>query len=87
MLHTVSVPANQVAEMAERTSQALDSKHQWYADYKSDSEHYIIYCDKIFHVTDRVDASQYDAASRYGTSAGISGHQVDFSSHVLSSKA
>ena len=47
-LHTVEIPENQVASVAEKISKALDSKHDWYADFKNDTHHYIIFRDKVF---------------------------------------
>lgn len=81
-LHDVEIPPEQAAELAERISKALDHKHSWYADYKTDTEHYVIYRDKVFHITDRSDKKQYDEATAYGISLGIPDYQVDFSPHI-----
>jgi hypothetical protein len=81
-LHDVEVPAEKAAEVAEKISKALDHEHNWYADYKTDAEHYVIYNDKVFHITDRSDKKQYDEASEYGISIGIPAYQVDFSPHM-----
>ena len=78
-LHDVEVPAEKASEMAEKISRALDHGHDWYADYKTDDEHYIIYRDKVFHVTDRSNEKQYGEATAYGISVGIPAYQVDFS--------
>ena len=81
-LHDVEIPADEAPRVAEKISKALDPEHNWYADYKTDEEHYIIYRDRVFHVTDRSDKKQYDEATKYGTSIGIPAYQVDFSPHV-----
>lgn len=81
-LHDVEVPAEKAAEVAEKISKALDREHNWYADYKTDTEHYVIYRDKVFHITDRADKKQYDEATKYGISIGIPYYQVDFSPHI-----
>lgn len=81
-LHSVEVPKEKAAEIAKDISRALDREHEWYADYKTDTDHYIIYRDKVFHVTDRASAEQYDEAKKYGISVGIPVYQVDFSPHV-----
>lgn len=81
-LHNVEVPEEKAAEIAEDISRALDREHEWYADYKTDTDHYIIYRDKVFHVTDRASVEQYDAAKEYGISIGIPAYQVDFSPNV-----
>jgi hypothetical protein len=81
-LHTVEVPANKADEIAKKISVSLDRDHDWYADYKTDKEHYIIFSSKVFHVTDRSDKHQYDEATKYGISVGIPEYQVDFSPHI-----
>lgn len=81
-MHSVEIPAAKAAEVANKISRALDSNHNWYADYKTDNGHYIIYSGKVFHVTDRKDKTQYDEATAYGVSIGIPAYQVDFSPHT-----
>ena len=81
-LHYVEIPAEMASEIAEKISQSLDREHDWYADYKTDGEHYIIYRDKVFHVTDRSDKRQYDEATVYGISIGIPAYQVDFAQNA-----
>ena len=81
-LHTVEIPAGKAAGIAAKISKVLDWEHNWYADYKTDTEHYIIYRDKVFHVTNRSSKDQYDEATKYGISIGIPDYQVDFSPHI-----
>lgn len=81
-MHNVLIDADQAGEVAGRISRALDREHDWYADFKNDKEHFIIYRDKVFHITDRSDKLQYDEATKYGISIGIPEYQVDFSEHV-----
>lgn len=76
-LHTVLVPENKAGEIAEEVSKSLDSKHPWYADFKNDTHHYIIFRDKVFFI-DKKSREQYDEAKQYGISLGIPEHQVDF---------
>ena len=76
-LHTVEIPENEVKDVAEKISKALDSKHNWYADFKNDTHHYIIFRDKVFYI-DRKSKEQYDEAKQYGISLGIPEYQVDF---------
>lgn len=81
-LHTVELPASQAQEIANEISHAIETKHAaWYADFKTDSQHFIIYPNKVFFI-DRSSKEQYDEASRYGVSLGIPEHQVDFSPNV-----
>ena len=81
-LHTVSIPENNTETIANLLSNALDDKHSWYADYKNNSEHFIIFPHKVFHITDRGNKAQYNEATQYGISIGIPDYQVDFSPHV-----
>ncbi|MCC7004956.1 hypothetical protein IT397_03510 [Candidatus Nomurabacteria bacterium] len=76
-LHTVEIPENQVIDVAEKISRALDSEHNWYADFKNDTHHYIIFRNKVFYI-DRKSKEQYDEAKQYGISLGIPEYQVDF---------
>lgn len=76
-LHTVEIPENQAGTVAEKISKVLDSEHNWYADFKNDTHHYIIFRDKVFYI-DRKNKEQYDEAKQYGISLGIPEYQVDF---------
>lgn len=82
-MHTVEVPPQKVVKLAEKISKTLDRDHNWYADFKTDNEHFVIYRDKVFHITDRTDKAQYDVATAYGISIGIPDYQVDFSPHIM----
>jgi hypothetical protein len=82
-LHAVEIPENEAQSVAEEMSKSLDYSHNssWYADYKNDTHHYIIFRDKIFYI-DRKSKEQYDEAKRYGISLGIPEYQVDFHPEV-----
>lgn len=82
-LHKVEISEDQAGEIAEKISQSLDRAHggSWYADYKNDAIHYIIFRNKIFKI-DRRSKEQYDAATQYGLSLGIPAHQVNFSTSL-----
>ncbi|PJB88103.1 hypothetical protein CO083_03505 [Candidatus Roizmanbacteria bacterium CG_4_9_14_0_8_um_filter_34_12] len=82
-LHTVKIPDNEAKEIAEEISKSLDRNHggSWYADFKNDTHHYIIFRDKIFYI-DRKSKEQYDEAKSYGISLGIPEYQVDFHPEV-----
>ncbi len=75
--HTVEIDDGQAQEVAERISTYLDPDHAWYADFKNDTHHYIIFRDRIFFI-DRASQKQYDEARDYGLSLGIPDYQVDF---------
>ena len=78
-LHTVEIPESDTKAVAEELSKSFDRAHggSWYADFKNDTHHYIIFRDKIFYI-DRTSKEQYDEAKRYGISLGIPEYQVDF---------
>ena len=82
-LHTVKIPDNEAKEIAEEISKSLDRNHggSWYADFKNDTHHYIIFRDKIFYI-DQKSKEQYDEAKSYGISLGIPKYQVDFHPEV-----
>ncbi|MBI4215644.1 MAG: hypothetical protein HY602_02885, partial [Parcubacteria group bacterium] len=81
-LHTVEISKNQADEIAEELSKSLDSFHgDWYADFKNDSYHYIIFRNKFFKI-DRSKSAQYDDAIKYGLSLGIPNYQLDFSPDI-----
>jgi len=81
-MHEVEIQRDKAAEIANKISVALDQQHNWYADYKTELDHYIIYSNKVFHVADRNDQTQYDEATNYGISIGIPEYQVDFSPYL-----
>lgn len=78
-LHTVEIPESKAKQVSEKLSKSLDRSHgsSWYADFKNDIYHYIIFRDKIFYI-DRKNKEQYDEAKHYGISLGIPEYQLDF---------
>ena len=58
-------------------SVSLDTEHNWYADYRSKTHHYIIFRDKVFYIN-RNSIEEYNKAKEYGISLGIPEYQVDF---------
>lgn len=80
-LHTVEIPREEAKTIAKELSIVLDSKHNWYADFKNKTNHYIIFKNKIFYI-DRTSKEQYDEAKLYGISLGIPEYQVDFHPEV-----
>jgi hypothetical protein len=80
-LHAVEVLEDEAQAIAEKISQDLDSKHNWYADFKNETTHLIIFKNKVFK-TDKTSKQQYDQAKEYGISLGIPAHQVDFHPEV-----
>ena len=80
-LHTIEILENQADETAEDLSKSLDSEHSWYADFKNDKFHYIIFRNNIFKV-DRSKPEQYAEVTKYGLTLGIPDYQLDFSPHI-----
>ena len=77
-LHTVEIPEGKAEEVAEKLSQDLEKDHNWYADFKNENYHFIIYRGKVFKV-DLKNPIFYKDAKLYGISLGIPEYQVDFS--------
>jgi len=78
-LHAVEIPENEAEAIAKKISDCLDYSHgsSWYADFKNDRFHYIIYRGKIFKI-DLRNPLLYKDAKQYGMSLGIPEYQVDF---------
>ncbi len=76
-LHKVEITQEKSDEVAKMLSEDLDKKHNWYADYKNDEYHYIIYSGKVFKV-DLKNPLLYKDAKEYGSSLGIPEYQLDF---------
>ena len=76
-LHTVEIAENKADSVAEQLSNDLDKEHSWYADFKNDKYHYIIFRGKVFKV-DLNNPVLYKDAKQFGISLGIPEYQVDF---------
>ena len=76
-LHKVEIPASEAPVVAHALSQNLDRAHDgsWYADFKNNTQHYVIYYDKVFCL-DRTSQAQYEAARAYGRVLGVPEHQL-----------
>jgi len=81
-LHTVEIPEDLAEAVAKELSASLDSKHEWYADFKNEKTHFIIFRSRVFKI-DRTSKEQYEEATRYGISLGIPDYQVDFAPNVV----
>jgi len=80
-LHTVEILEKDAEKIAKTLGKALDSKHNWYADFKNNYFHYIIFKNKVFFVHRNI-KKEYDEATRYGEALGIPDYQLDFSPHI-----
>jgi len=80
-LHTVEIPEEKAQEIAIAISKALESEHNWYADFKNKQFHYIVFKGKVFKV-DRSKSDEYEEVKKYGISLGIPDYQLDFSPDI-----
>ena len=78
-LHKVEIERGQAETIAEEISKSLDSDHthSWYADFKNDNTHYVIYRDKVFKIN-RAKKEEYNEATKYGLALGIPDYQIEF---------
>jgi len=76
-LHTVTVPMCEAEKIAERLAKALDTEHSgnWYADFKNDQFHYVIFTEKVFKL-DRNKKAEWESMRVYALSVGLPEHQV-----------
>lgn len=79
-MHTVEIPETDAQKIAEELAEKILDR--WYADYKNDKIHYIIFKNKIFRI-DKKSKEQYAEASRYGIALCIPDYQVDFTKNVI----
>ncbi|MFH0749443.1 MAG: hypothetical protein V1917_00835 [Candidatus Gottesmanbacteria bacterium] len=80
-LHTVEISETSAGEIAAKLSSSLDAEHEWYADYKNENYHFVIFRGKVFKVN-RHNPKEYDAVKDYGVNLGIPDYQLTFSSEV-----
>lgn len=80
-LHTVEIQEFEIDSFANNISTALDTKHEWYADFKNSEYHYIVFRNKVFKVS-RKKLGQYAKVRKYGISLGIPDYQLDFSPDI-----
>jgi hypothetical protein len=78
-LHKVEIESNKAVSVAEELSKVIDHSHKssWYADFKNEDTHYIIFRDKVFKI-DRTNIEEYAEATKYGLTLGIPDYQLGF---------
>lgn len=79
ILHTVEIEEEDADKWAEWLSDHIDNSHDhpWYADYRNEKFHYVIYPGKIFKM-DRTNKEENKKAQEYGKSKGIPEYQLDW---------
>ncbi len=83
-LNKVEIEEDKVQDIAEEISRLIDQEHKnsWYADFKNESVHYVVYFGKVFKI-DRTNKEQYQEAAQYGLSLGIPAYQIDFADDLI----
>ncbi len=81
-LHTVEIPEEKAEEATNKVRSCLESEHEWYADFKNDKFHYIVFKSKVFKVN-RHKTEEYDEVRKYGITLGIPDYQLDFSPDII----
>ncbi|HEU5267681.1 MAG TPA: hypothetical protein VFU35_13320 [Jatrophihabitans sp.] len=71
------VDDDRVDELAASLSSTLLSDDGWYADFRSDREHFVVFAGKIFRYP-KGDTAARDQVIRYGRDAGTPAHQLDW---------
>ncbi|MFA5022154.1 MAG: hypothetical protein WC508_03685 [Patescibacteria group bacterium] len=72
-----SFPETWAEFYAQKISEALDAEHAWYADFKNDQFHYVIFYGRFFMV-ERSQPQDYQEVKEYGKELGIPDYQLDF---------
>ena len=77
-LHTVEFSDDKADRIADEISKSIDAQHpQWYADFKNDTHHYIVFLMKVFKI-ELADVRTYEEAKKFGHHLGIPSEQLDF---------
>lgn len=77
-LHNVEVTEDKIETVADIISRSFETEHNsWYADFKNDKYHYVIFPDKVFKVANE-HKLEYQRVKEYGLSLGIPDYQLNF---------
>lgn len=79
-MHTVEIEESKADEIAEKISQSLEKEHNWYADFKNNNIHFIIFRNKVFRIARKKE--EYEKVKKYGVMLGIPDYQLDFSPEI-----
>jgi hypothetical protein len=77
--HTVRIAEGRAQSVAEAISHSIERLHanSWYADFRNEALHYVVFSDRIFLIDRRIHAL-YREAQDYGISRGLPAHQAEF---------
>ncbi|VAV85526.1 hypothetical protein MNBD_BACTEROID02-579 [hydrothermal vent metagenome] len=78
--HFVEVDENKAESIASEIGKNMDSEHVWYADFRNNKTHYVIYYNHVFKM-DINKKEDYQKAIDYGSKLGLPNYQLDFSPH------
>lgn len=83
-LHKVEIDADKAEQVASLLSRSIDHEHisSWYADFKNETTHYIIFRDKVFNIN-RTSEEEYKKATEYGLTLGIPEYQLGFTKFLI----
>lgn len=76
--HFVEVEEKKAESVALEISKNMDSKHAWYADFRNNKIHYVIYYNRVFKI-DVNKKGEYQEVIDYGSKLGLPDYQLDFS--------
>jgi len=78
--HFIEVDESEAESIASEIGKNMDSEHVWYADFRNNKIHYVIYYNSVFKI-DVNKKEDYQKAIDYGNKLGIPDYQIDFSPH------
>ena len=83
-LHKVEIDADKTEQVAQLLSQSINNSHvsSWYADFKNETTHYIIFRNKVFKVN-RTNTEEYKKVTEYGLTLGIPDYQLGFTKFLI----
>lgn len=77
-LLTVEIDESKGEKVAELISRLLENEHtSWYADYKNELFHYVIFPGKVFKISNE-NKNEYQKVKDYGLALGIPDYQLSF---------
>ena len=80
---TVEIEDGATKGFTRKIQAAMETEHpSWFADFKGDKDHYVVFPGKIFFVDHRRNDT-YTEAVAYGVALGIPKQQLGFSSRSL----
>lgn len=83
-LHKVEIEADKAEQVANMLSHSIDKDHVsgWYADFKDETTHFIIFRNKVFKVN-RTKIEEYKKVTEYGLTLGIPDYQLGFTKFLI----